>query len=96
MNKIVIVGGDSTLISKIKDILDLDIEIIDIEELKKEDNKMNLLSICDYRKILDFYVEKNIYEPTKISKKNIKSESHKVKTKTKDYKRRITYDKGRY
>ncbi len=57
---------------------------------------MNLLSICDYRRILDFYVEKKIYEPTKISKKNIKSESHKVKTKTKDYKRRITYDKGRY
>ena len=86
MNKIVIVGNGSGLVSKIRDIIDLNIQIINIEELGKDDNQLNL-SICDLENYSDFYVEKN-NEFTKISKKNIKSESHSVKQKTKNYKRR--------
>ena len=86
MNKIVIVGNWSSLVSKIKDIIDLNIQIINIEELGKDDNQLNL-SICDLENYSDFYAEKN-NEFTKISKKNIKSESHSVKQKTKNYKRR--------
>ena len=86
MNKIVIVGNGPSLVSKIKDIIDLDIQIINIEELEKDDNQLNL-NTCDLENYSDFYAEKN-NEFTKISKKNIKSESHSVKQKTKNYKRR--------
>ena len=95
LSKIVIVCNDALTLLKIKELLNMDVEVITIDDLTKERKYMNLNSI-DMSKILEFYVEKNIYMSTKSSKKNIKNDSHLVKTKTKEYKRRIIYDKSRY
>lgn len=96
LSKIVIVCNEEYLANIIKEVIDLDVEVVTRENFMIEDKKMNLHSIYDMRNILDFYFDKNISQSIKSSKKNIKKESHLVKTKTKEYKRRITYDKSRY